>query len=58
LNEESKMNDLHSFYQTDDAAYGDAMAYFDDPVGIPEGYYLDDDDAYASAMSYFDDAVD
>jgi hypothetical protein len=52
------MNDLHSFYQTDDAAYGDAMAYFDDPVGIPEGYYLDDDDAYASAMSYFDDPVD
>lgn len=51
--------DLHTCYQNDDLAYGEAMNYFDDPVGIPEGYYQANDDvAYAAAMSYFDGEVD
>jgi len=42
------------FYVNDDEAYAAAMAYFDDPVGIPDGYYQDDDEAYAAAMSCLD----
>jgi len=49
------MNDC---YQNDDAAYSDAMSYFDGEAGIPEGYYQDDDAAHAAAMAYFNDEED